>query len=130
MTIGDLAKRASVNVQTVRFYERQGVLQPPQRKDSGYRIYDETSLRRLIFVRHAKELGFSLKEIKDLLNLRVRSLDRCDKVKARADLKLKEIQKKIRHLMSLESTLKNLIRDCQKRVVSDCCPIIDKMELT
>lgn len=129
MKIGDLAKKAGVNVQTVRFYERQGVLLAPVREESGYRIYDEASLKRLVFVRHAKELGFSLKEIKELLDLRVKTTDRCEKVRKRAELKLSEIQRRIRHLKNLEKTLKNLIEDCDRRVIRDCCPIIDKMEL-
>lgn len=129
LTIGELAKKAGVNVQTVRFYERQGVLGPISRKESGYRLYNEDSLKRLSFIRHAKELGFSLKEINELLCLRIRSVQSCDKVRAKAVGKLKEIQKKIGHLKHLEKTLLGLISDCEKRVVSDCCPILKKMEV-
>lgn len=129
LTIGELAKKAGVNIQTVRFYERQGVLQPVSRKESGYRLYNEESLKRLTFIRHAKELGFSLKEINDLLSLRIRSVQSCEKVRGKAQGKLKEIQKKITHLKQLEKTLLELISDCEKRVVSDCCPILEKMEV-
>lgn len=128
LTIGELAKRAGVNIQTVRFYERQGVLQPISRKESGYRLYNEDSLKRLTFIRHAKELGFSLKEINSLLSLRIRSVQSCDKVRSKAQGKLKEIQKKIVHLRQLEKTLQGLVSDCEKRIVSDCCPILEKME--
>ena len=128
LTIGELAKKAGVNIQTVRFYERQGVLQPVSRKESGYRLYNEDSLKRLTFIRHAKELGFSLKEINSLLSLRIRSVQSCDRVRSKAQGKLKEIQKKVVHLKQLEKTLLVLISDCEKRVVSDCCPILEKME--
>jgi MerR family copper efflux transcriptional regulator len=127
-TIGELSKRAQVNVQTVRFYEREGMLEPVARRDSGYRVYDGESLKRLIFIRHAKELGFSLKEIGELLKLRIKSTQGCNRVRAKASEKLGEIQRKIRHLKSLESTLVALISDCENRVVSDCCPILGKME--
>lgn len=128
-TIGQLAKKVSINVQTIRFYERRGILKPTRREDSGYRIYDEESLKRLHFIRQAKELGFSLKEIHDLLNLRVRSVQTCDRVKNKASEKLEEIQKKINHLKTLEKTIKTLISDCKNRKVSDCCPILEKMEI-
>ena len=129
LTIGQLAKAAGVNVQTVRFYEREGILKPQTRLDSGYRVYNEDSLKRLHFIRQAKDLGFSLDEIQGLLNLRVRSVDRCNQVRSKAEQKLKDVQQKITHLKKLERTLKSLVSDCENRVVSDCCPIIEKMEV-
>ncbi len=129
LTIGQLAKAAGVNVQTVRFYEREGILKPQTRLQSGYRVYNEDSLKRLYFIRQAKDLGFSLEEIRSLLSLRVRSANQCDQVRSRAEKKLNDVQQKIRHLKNLERTLKGLISDCQSRVVSDCCPIIEKMEV-
>lgn len=129
LTIGQLAKAAGVNVQTVRFYEREGILKPQTRLDSGYRVYNEDSLKRLHFIRQAKDLGFSLDEIQSLLNLRVRSVDRCNQVRSKAEQKLKDVQQKITHLKKLERTLKSLVSDCENRVVSDCCPIIEKMEV-
>ncbi len=129
LTIGQLAKAADVNIQTVRFYERKGILKPQTRLESGYRIYNEDSLRRLRFIRHAKDLGFSLNEIQSLLNLRVRSVESCNQVKLKAEQKLKDVQQKIVQLRTLERTLKGLVSDCENRVVSDCCPIIKKMEI-
>lgn len=128
--IGELAKRAGVNIQTVRFYEREGVLKALARRDSGYRVYNEASLKKLRFIRHAKELGFSLKEINELLNLRIKSVPRCERVRGKAQSKLNEIQEKIMHLRQLEKTLKSLVSDCENRVVSDCCPILAKMEFS
>lgn len=127
-TIGQIAREARVNVQTIRFYERRGILKPVKREDSGYRKYDKDSLKRLHFIRQAKELGFSLKEIQDLLSLRVRSIQTCERVKAKASDKLVEIQKKIIQLKGLEKTMKELIADCESRKVSDCCPILEMME--
>lgn len=129
LTIGQLAKAAGVNIQTIRFYERMGILRPQARLESGYRIYNDESLKRLHFIRQAKDLGFSLNEIQSLLSLRVRSADRCTQVRSRAEKKLKDVQQKLAHLKKLERTLKRLISDCKKKMVSDCCPIIDKMEI-
>lgn len=129
-SIGELAKRAGVNIQTIRFYEREGVLKATAKRESGYRIYNEASLKKLRFIRHAKELGFSLKEINELLNFRIKSVPRCEKVRGKAQTKLKEIQEKIMHLRQLEKTLKSLVSDCENRVVSDCCPILAKMEFS
>jgi len=126
--IGQLAKEAKVNIQTVRFYERQGILKPVLRPESGYRKYDANSLKRLHFILQAKELGFSLKEIQDLLNLRVRSVQACDRVRAKAEKKLEDIKRKIVQLRNLEKTLKELISDCEQRQNSDCCPILERME--
>lgn len=126
-TIGQLAKKAKVNIQTVRFYERQGILKPDTRMDSGYRLYTEESLRKLVFIRQAKQLGFSLSEIKDLLALRIKSPETRQRVRTKAESKLKEVQSKISSLKILERTLNSLISDCQ-RGVSQCCPILDRME--
>jgi Zn(II)-responsive transcriptional regulator len=128
--IGELAKRAGVNIQTVRFYEREGVLKALGRKESGYRLYNEESLKKLRFIRHAKELGFSLKEINELLDLKLKTVPRCDKVRGKAENKLSEIHTKIAHLKQLQKTLKSLVSDCTKRVLSDCCPILEKMEFS
>jgi Hg(II)-responsive transcriptional regulator len=128
VTIGKLAKRALVNIQTVRFYEREGILRPKSRSSSGYRIYDEESVKRLRFIKQAKELGFTLQEIKSLLNLRVSSVPQCGKVRRKAEDKLNVIQEKLKNMKRIEKNLKSLINDCRARVVSDTCPILEKME--
>ena len=127
-TSGQLAEAGRVNRQTLRFYERQGILRPDARSDSGYRLYSGDSLKRLVFIRQAKELGFSLREIKDLLSWRVRTVESCGRVRKKAAGKLGEVREKIRKLKVLERTLEELIDDCEKRVVSDCCPILARME--
>src|SRR5919199_5139981 len=92
LTIGQIARRAGVGVETVRFYERQGLLEEPARKESGYRQYPEDVVARLRFIKRAKELGFSLKEIKELLALRVDPATTCAEVKARAQAKVADIE--------------------------------------
>jgi len=126
-TIGKLAKMAGVNIQTIRFYERQGILKPVNRLDSGYRLYTKDSLKTLNFIRQAKQLGFSLHEIKELLGLRIKSSGSRENVRTKANTKLQEDREKIKSLKTLERTLKSLIGDCEGKV-SQCCPIIDRME--
>ena len=127
-TIGQLAKAARVNPQTLRFYERKGILKPANRLQSRYRIYNRESLKRLRFIKQAQGMGFTLDEIQSLLNLRVRSVQRCDQVRTKAEMKLRDVRSRIAQLKRLEQTLAKLVSDCESRVVSDCCPIIDKME--
>lgn len=127
ITIGWLAKAAKVNIQTIRFYERRGILRPISRTVSGYRLYDKESLKRLNFILQAKELGFSLKEINNLLGLRVRSVQTCEGVRRKAEEKLADIQGKMVNLKKMEKTLKELIGNCKNRVVTDRCPILEKI---
>lgn len=127
-TIGQLAKAAQVNPQTLRFYERKGILKPTSRLESKYRVYDLASLKRLQFIKQAKSMGFSLDEIQSLLSLRIRSPERCNQVRAKAERKLKDVRDRISQLKKLERTLVDLVSDCENRVVSDCCPILEKME--
>ncbi len=127
-TIGQLARVAEVNTQTLRFYERKGLLKPTKRLDSKYRIYDTDSLKQIRFIRAAKSMGFSLKEIHELLRLRASTPGRCEGVQTKAANKLKEVRERMASLKKLESTLLELISDCKKRVVNEGCPIIEKME--
>ena len=128
LTIGALAKSVGVNVQTIRFYERKGLLKPSTRLSSGYRLYDMECMKRLTFIIQAKGLGFSLQEAKGLLGLRVRSDQNPDIVRAKVEKKLEEVQQKIERLRQLERTLKGLVDDCRNRRVTDHCPIIERME--
>src|SRR5687768_6273446 len=98
LTIGQLARDADVNVETVRYYERRGLMPEPARRDSGYRLYTAEDLERMRFIRRAKELGFTLREIEELLSLRSESAERCGEVSARARRKIQEIEAKIRDL--------------------------------
>ncbi len=127
-TIGELARRAGVNVQTVRYYERRGLVLPTGRKRSGYRLYDQGALKRLRFIRHAKELGFTLEEIKELLELRADSAFACQRAKEKALEKLKDVERKIGALRSVEKVLKGLVDACNRRSPVEGCPILKAIE--
>jgi len=129
LQIGTVAKRAGVNIQTIRYYERRNILKPVEIKDSGYRLYAEDAIKTIAFVKHAQELGFKLDEIKQLLNLRAPSVGRCDSVRNKSNLRLSDIQEKIRMLKAMERTLKKLIKDCENNKTSKGCPIIDSLEV-
>lgn len=109
MQIGELAKKVGVSIQTVRFYERQGLLPDPGRKESGYRVYGEKDLRRLAFIRHAKELGFSLDEIRDILRMQQRGQRPCGSVVLLAEQHLTAIESQIRQLFRFRDELRGAI---------------------
>src|SRR5260370_41427049 len=105
LTIDQLAEQADVNRETVRYYERRRLLQRPSRTLAGYRVFSGAALRRLRFIRHAKMLGFSLEEIKELLALRVHSIDTCDRVRQRSLVKIAAIERKIGTLQEMRRAL-------------------------
>lgn len=124
LTIGVVAKRAGVPIDTIRFYEREGLLPEPLRRASGYRSYNETAVARLRFIRRAKDLGFSLDEIRDLLAL---SSDRRGGVKAvrkRAEQRLASIDARIAELMRIRQGLEQLIEACPGKGDPEHCPIL------
>ncbi|MBY0516394.1 MAG: MerR family transcriptional regulator [Bacteriovoracaceae bacterium] len=127
--IGTLAEKAQVNIQTIRYYERIKILAPKLRKDSKrVRFYDNDSLKTLLFIKNAQELGFQLDEIKDLLKLRSENTGRCDRVRKRASEKLENVQFKIKNLKAIEKNLKNLIDECETKKNQQECPILEGME--
>jgi MerR family mercuric resistance operon transcriptional regulator len=122
LTIGVVARDAGVNIDTLRFYERQGVVPQPPRTNSNYRIYPADTARRVRFVKRAQDLGFSLKEIKDLLALRVTQGATCEDVLQKARLKISEIDEKIRSLRAVKKALADLADECAspEGPVSEC----------
>ncbi len=128
LTIGQLAKDVGVNIETIRYYERRNLLDPTSRLPSGYRLYNREAQRRLRFIKNAQALGFTLHEIEELLDLRVRSKARCDDVQRRAEAKLKHVEAKLRHLQSLARALRSLLHDCRAGQPSDRCPILKALE--
>jgi len=128
-TIGILAGRAGVDIQTVHYYERQGLLLPVGRTAAGYRLFNEGSLKRLLFIRRAKELGFTLKEIKGLLELSVDSAESCGRVREKAVEKLRDVEEKIKALGSLRMVLNELIDSCEMRSPTEACPVIKSIEV-
>ena len=129
-TIGRLATSAGVSVQTVRYYEKRKLLSPCGRQPSGYRIYDNEALTRLRFIRNAQTLGFTLREIAELLNLRVTPGTRCDDVQRKADAKLQHVEAKIRDLQTLARALRGLIRTCRAGQPINRCRIVSHLEKT
>ncbi|THJ25166.1 MAG: heavy metal-responsive transcriptional regulator [Nitrospira sp. CG24E] len=127
-TIGQLAKAVGVNIQTVRYYERLKLLGPSARRPSGYRIYGEDEERRLRFIKNAQALGFALEEIAELLKLSVTSTAHCGDVQRRAQVKLAQVETKVRDLQALARSLRSLIRDCRAGQPTDRCPILQSLE--
>ena len=128
LTIGQLAKAAGVNVQTVRYYERRRLLIPTDRKPSGYRLYGDEALGRLRFIKNAQALGFTLREVADLLNLRVTSTAHCGDVQKKALAKLEQVETKMRDLRALSRALRSLISTCQAGQPTTRCPILQTLE--
>ena len=128
LTIGQVATAAAVNVQTIRYYERRGLFAAPRRTASGYRQYNEDAVSRLRFIKHAQELGFSLKEIQELLGLRVRHGAACDALEHKTRQKIELVQQKIRDLQRMQRTLERLAAACEARRPTDDCPILEALE--
>ncbi len=128
LTIGHLAKQAGVNLETVRFYERRGLLPRPPRSASGYRLFPADAARRLRFIRRAQELGFSLNEIRELLSLRVSRTTRSADIRARAEAKVADIEAKIRSLESMRRTLRKLTKVCDGCAPATECPILESLD--
>ena len=125
---GELAQKADVNVETLRFYERKGLLPKPPRRLSGYREYPEESVRLIRFIKRAKELGFTLKEIKELLALRVARGTTCADVRRQAEKKVQDTQQKIADLEAIERALKKLMATCRGRGPASKCPILEHLD--
>jgi MerR family copper efflux transcriptional regulator len=123
-TIGTLAERAGVNVQTVRYYERIGILPKPSRAKGGYRRYSSDAVARLQFIRHATHLGFTLTETKELLTLRARQGAPCRTVRTRAEEKLATIEKKLAELTELRDAVAQLVRTCSGDTAVEHCTIL------
>ncbi len=128
LTIGQLAKKALVNVETVRYYERRGLIPKPSRRGSGYRQYSQDTITRIRFIKRAQELGFSLKEISELLSLRVDPDTTCGDVKRRADLKIADIEEKIQTLQRIKKALSKLVTLCSGQGPTSECPIMGVLD--
>lgn len=127
--VGEIAEKADMNVETLRYYEKIKIMPKPKRRESRYRYYDSNDLRRLLFIKRAKELGFTLKEIKELLNLKIESTATCGDVKLLAEHKLLDIKERIRDLKNIESVLNKLIGQCLcEDVPTDECPILEVID--
>lgn len=124
LTIGFLAKAAEVNIETVRYYQRIGLITEPQKPAQGYRIYPDNTLTIIRFIKRAQQLGFSLKEIADLLKL---GDGRCADVQQRAEQKREQIDNQIKDLKKLRTTLTALIGSCKKNPKLSHCTIVETL---
>ena len=130
LTIGKLAKRAQVNVETIRYYERRGLIPEPPRRESGYRQYSQDAVARIQFIKRAKQLGFSLKEISELLSLRVDPNTTCGEVKRRAEAKIADMEDKIKTLQKMKRALVQLTALCKGRGPTSKCPLLEALDTT
>lgn len=128
LTIGQIAAAGNVNVETIRYYERRGLLPANSRSPSGYRQYSADSVKRLRFIRHAQDLGYSLAEVQELLALRVRNGASCNAVAQRTRNKIEIVEERIRHLERMKRTLQRLAAACAARRATALCPILQALD--
>ena len=124
MTIGRLAKQIGVNIETIRYYQRIGLISEPPLPARGYRLYSQQTAERITFIKRAQQLGFSLKEIAELLQI---GDGHCDDVREKAEIKQKKIEQQIKDLQTLHKTLGKLVVQCKRGKSRTCCPIVEAL---
>lgn len=127
MLIGELAKAVNTSIDTIRYYEREGLIEPVHVRDSGYREFGDISIDRLKFILRAKKLGFSLRQIKDLLMLNENPDTTCVDVRGLAEKKLNEVRAKIKTLRQMEKQLHQLVAECRS-TGDENCPIMENLK--
>jgi MerR family transcriptional regulator, copper efflux regulator len=127
LTTGQLAKQAQVNIETIRYYERRGLLPEPPRRESGYRQYAPQDVAYLQFIQRAKRLGFSLSEIAELLALRVDPETTCEDIRTRAAHKIAAVEAKIQALARIKEGLQRLVASCSGQGPTSACPILEAL---
>ncbi|HKC12342.1 MAG TPA: MerR family transcriptional regulator [Vicinamibacteria bacterium] len=128
LRIGEVASRAGVNIQTLRYYERRGLLEAPGRTGSGYREYPSETVRLIRFIKRAQDLGFTLKEIEELIALRDAKGRKRSEVRALAQAKMGDIDKKLARLQAMRSALYSMVESCACRDGRPTCPIIEALD--
>lgn len=119
-TIGPLSRATDVKVTTIRYYESIGLLSEPDRSASGQRLYDDAAFDRLRFIRHARDLGFGVSEIRELIELQTNSGDDCGRIDEIARRHLTEVRRRLSQLEALEGELKRMLKMCEGGTVGDC----------
>jgi DNA-binding transcriptional MerR regulator len=127
MRIGEIARLGGVNVQTLRYYEKRGLVAASDRAPSGFREYDDAALRQLRFIRRAQALGFTLDEIADLLALWSDSTTSCSAVEKRAAATLERIESKIADLRQISTALTKYVSACHDRSALEQCPLLEEL---
>ena len=128
LTTSELATEGNVHLETIRYYEREGLLRPPHRTSSGHRAYTSGDLLRLRFIRRSQALGFTLTEIKELLAIKVMPNQPCIDVVRQIEAKTLEVRAKIAHLRAIERTLHKMKTSCEGRCTVGECPILESLE--
>lgn len=128
LRVGELAKQAGVNLQTIHYYERRGLLPEPPRTEANYRAYPEDAVLRVRFIKRAQQLGFTLREIQELLSLRAAPGCECGEVLERAEAKVREVDEKIRTLRRIRKALVKLMDECSGEGPATECPILDALD--
>ena len=126
MSIGALSKRTGCNVETIRFYERIGIMPKPARTQAGHRVFTQDHLKRLTFVRRSRELGFTLDQVRNLLSLVDSDDYTCDEVKEMTLEHMGDVRYKIADLRKLERVLNDMVSQCDRGAVPDC-PVVDAL---
>jgi MerR family mercuric resistance operon transcriptional regulator len=128
LSIGQIAKQTGVTVETVRFYEKQGLIAIPNRLASGYRQYPQDTVKRVRFIQNAKKVGFTLSNIAELLTLRQEPGSSCADIKLRATQKIEEVDQKIRDLMRIRDALDRMVVKCSDQGPLSQCPILEELD--
>jgi MerR family copper efflux transcriptional regulator len=128
LTIGEVAKQAQVGIETLRYYERTGLVARPPRSETNYRLYPQETVRRVQFIKRAQELGFSLKEIMELLALRATPETPCVDIRIRALDKITAIEEKIEALNAMKYALAKLVEECSGQGEITDCPILASLD--
>lgn len=129
LTRGQLAGQGGVNIATIRYYEKRGLLPDAPRSRAGYRLYAVDALRRLHFIKQAQVLGFSLDEISELLSLRMQAGTTCADIRTRAQEKISDVERKIADLEQIKVALSTLAAACRGQGPTSECPILDALEM-
>jgi MerR family transcriptional regulator, mercuric resistance operon regulatory protein len=127
--IGSLSKLTGCNIETIRYYEKIGIMNTPDRTSGGHRVYDQENVKRLFLIIRCRNLGFSINEIRTLLSLVDGGTMNCAEVKSLTEVHLNDVQEKISDLQKLETVLKTMVSECSGTIVPDC-PIIDTLYAT
>jgi Hg(II)-responsive transcriptional regulator len=128
LSIGQLADQSGIHLETIRYYEREGLMPAPPRKSSGHRAYPKNAARRLRFIKRAQELGFSLAEIRELLALKVEPEQLCTDVVRQVDAKIIDVDARIDHLQAMKRVLGQLKDSCSGNCAVADCPILESFE--
>ena len=129
LKIGQVAKQTGVTVETIRFYEKQNLITTPQRTESGYRQYPLDTIKRVRFIQHAKDVGFTLKEVTELLALRRKPNASCTEIKLRTLQQIEEVDQKISDLKKIREALGRMVMKCSGHGALSECPILEELEL-